>query len=301
MYGIYIILTLVEVVALLICRMPVFDSFITAFSTAGTGGFSSLNASIGGYNSLAIEIVTMVFMLLFSVNMNVFYLIMIGRVKQAFKNEELWWLFGIVFVAIALVTASLMMNKVYSSFGETLRYSSYQVIAFVSTTGFGTANFDNWPVLAQSTLFVCMFIGGMAGSTAGGLKISRVMLLAKASGRAIKKSVSPRTVVSVKVNKKPVEENMVKNVVVYFVLIMIIYFISVILVSIEQNAMDFPTAVTAVATCLNNVGPGLSKVAGGFAEIGVFSKIVFIFDMLIGRLEIYPILLLFYPKAWTRY
>ncbi len=298
LYGIYIALTLIEVVALLACGMPVFDSFITAFSTAGTGGFSSLNASIGGYNSLAVEIVTMIFMLLFSINMNVFYLIMIGRVKQAFRNEELWWLFGIVFVAIALVTASLMMNRVYSSFGETLRYSSYQVIAFVSTTGFGTANFDNWPVLAQSTLFVCMFIGGMAGSTAGGLKISRVMILSKASGRAIKKSISPRTVVSVKINRKNVEENVVKNVVVYFALIMIIYFISVILVSIEQSAMDFSTAVTAVATCLNNVGPGLSKVAGGFAEIGVFAKIVFIFDMLIGRLEIYPILLLFYYKAW---
>ena len=296
LYGIYIALTLIEVVALLACGMPVFDSFITAFSTAGTGGFSSLNASIGGYNSLAVEIVTMIFMLLFSINMNVFYLIMIGRVKQAFRNEELWWLFGIVFVAIALVTASLMMNRVYSSFGETLRYSSYQVIAFVSTTGFGTANFDNWPVLAQSTLFVCMFIGGMAGSTAGGLKISRVMILSKASGRAIKKSISPRTVVSVKINRKNVEE----NVVVYFALIMIIYFISVILVSIEQNAMDFSTSVTAVATCLNNVGPGLSKVAGGFRDVGVFSKIVFIFDMLIGRLEIYPILLLFYPKAWAR-
>ncbi len=300
LYGIYIFLTLIEVVALLICRMPVFDSFITAFSTAGTGGFSSLNASIGGYNSLAVEIVTMVFMLLFSINMNVFYLIIIGRVKQAFRNEELWWLLGIVFVAIALVTASLMMNKVYASFGETLRYSSYQVIAFVSTTGFGTANYDNWPVLAQSTLFVCMFIGGMAGSTAGGVKISRVMLLAKASGRAIKKSISPRTVVSVRIDKKPVEENMVKNVVIYFALIMIIYFISVILVSIEQNTMDFSTAVTAVATCLNNVGPGLSKVAGGFSDIGVFSKIIFIFDMLIGRLEIYPILLLFYYKAWKR-
>ena len=300
LYGIYIVLTLVEVVALLVCRMPVFDSFITAFSTAGTGGFSSLNASIGGYNSLAVEIVTMVFMLLFSINMNVFYLIMIGRVKQAFKNEELWWLFAIVFVAIALVTTSLMIDKVYSSFGEALRYSSYQVIAFVSTTGFGTANFNDWPALAQATLFVCMFIGGMAGSTAGGLKISRVMILAKASGRAIKKSISPRTVVSVKVNKKPMEENVVKNIVVYFALIMIIYFISVILVSIEQNAMDFSTAVTAVATCLNNVGPGLSKVAGGFRDVGVFAKIVFIFDMLIGRLEIYPILLLFYPKAWAR-
>lgn len=301
LYGIYILLTLIEVVALLLCRMPVFDSFITAFSTAGTGGFSSKNASIGGYNSLAVEIVTMIFMLLFSVNMNVFYLILIRRFKQAFKNEELWWLIVIVFVAIILVSLSLTLEHVYDTFGETLRYSSYQVIAFISTTGFGTANFDDWPILAQSVLFVCMFIGGMAGSTAGGLKISRVMTLVKTSGRSIKKSISPRTVVSVKIDKKPVDENMVKNVVGYFALFMIIYFVSVILVSIVQKGMDFSTAVTAVATCLNNVGPGLSKIAGGFGEVNWFSKIVLIFDMLIGRLEIYPILLLFYPKAWTRY
>ena len=301
LYGIYILLTLIEVIALLICRVPVFDSFITAFSTAGTGGFSSKNASIGGYDSLATEIVTMVFMLLFSINMNVFYLIIIGRVKQAFKNEELWWLIVIVFVAIILVSLSLTMEHVYASFGETLRYSSYQVIAFISTTGFGTANFDDWPILAQSVLFVCMFIGGMAGSTAGGLKISRVMILSKASGRSIKKSISPRTVVSVKVDKKTVDENMVKNVVTYFALLMIIYFVSVILVSIVQKGMDFSTAITSVATCLNNVGPGLSKVAGGFGEMNWFSKIVFIFDMLIGRLEIYPILLLFYPKSWSKY
>ncbi len=301
LYGIYILLTLIEVVALLICRMPVFDSFITAFSTAGTGGFSSNNNSIGGYNSLAIEIVTMVFMLLFSINMNVFYLLAIGRFKQAFKNEELWWLLVIVFVAIFLVSLSLTLGHVYETFGETLRYSSYQVIAFISTTGFGTANFDDWPVLAQTTLFVCMFIGGMAGSTAGGLKISRVITLVKSSGRSIKKSISPRTVVSVKIDGKSVDENVVKNILNYFALLMSIYFVSVILVSIIQEGMDFATAVTAVATCLNNVGPGLSKVAAGFGEINPFAKIIFIFDMLIGRLEIYPILLLFYPKSWKKY
>ncbi len=301
LYGIYILLTLVEVIALLLCRMPVFDSFITAFSTAGTGGFSSRNASIGDYHSLSIEIVTMVFMLLFSVNMNVFYLILIGRAKQAFKNEELWWLIIITFGAIVLVSLSLTLDHVYATFGETLRYASYQVFAFISTTGFGTANFDDWPVLAQSVLFVCMFVGGMAGSTAGGLKISRIMILVKSSGRSIKKSISPRTVVSVRVDKKPVDESVVRSVTNYFALIMLIYFLSVIGVSIVQKGMDFSTAITSVATCLNNVGPGLSKVAGGFGPLNPFTKIILIFDMLIGRLEIYPILLLFYPKAWKKY
>ncbi len=303
LYGIYILLTFIEVIALLLCGMPVFDSFVTAFATAGTGGFSCRNASIAAYGSLPVEIVTMVFMFLFSINMNLFYFILIGRIGQAFKNEELWWLCGYTFLAVVLVTVSLCMHNVYETFGETLRYATFQVVSVVSTTGFATADFGTWPVMAQTVLFVCMFIGGMAGSTAGGLKVSRIMTLSKVSGRAIKKSISPRAVLSVKVDKKRMDETLVQNTVTYFTLYMLLILLSSILCAVaEPMQSDFATSFSAVVTCINNVGPGLSAVGPvcNFGSLHAFTKVVLIFDMLLGRLEIYPVLLLFYYKSWKR-
>ncbi len=303
LYAIYIVLTLIETVALILCGMDVFDAFTTAFATAGTGGFSCRNSSIAFYDSVAVEIVVMVFMFLFSVNMNLFFLIAVGKIKDVFRNEELWWLCSYMLLATVILTVSLTVNKVYDTFGQTLRYAAFQVVSIGSSTGFSTADFTTWPLLCQVVLFVCMFIGGMAGSTAGGLKVSRIMILTKSSFRSIRKAVSPRSVISVKIDKKSVDETLVKNVSAYFGLFMLLTFASFILVSVLEKGLDFTGAITSVVTCINNVGPGFSAVigpAGSFGGLSVPTKIVLIFDMLLGRLEIYPVLLLFSAKAWKR-
>ena len=303
LYAIYVVLTLVQVVLLLFGGMTVFDAFIHAFGTASTGGFSNYNASIGHFDSLYIEIVVTIFMLVFSVNFNLFFLILIGHAKEAFKSEELWWMLSIFVGATVAISLSLTINEVYDSFWQSLRYASFTTASIISTTGYTTADFASWPIFAQMLVFALMFVGGCAGSTAGGLKVSRVMLLVKNAFRTVKKELSPRSVVSVKVDKRPVEDNLVRGVVNYFVVYSLILVISLVLVTVDfNNTYDFTTNATAVISCFNNVGPGLNLVGptcnfGGFT---IFSKIVLILDMLIGRLEIIPILMLFYFKAWRR-
>jgi Trk-type K+ transport systems, membrane components len=302
LYLIYIVLTLILTLLLYIGKMPLFDCFIHAFGTAGTGGFSNKNLSIGYYNSLYIDIVITTFMFLFSINFNLFFLLLAGNFKQAFKSEELRWHVSYMFGATAIITISLMANNVYT-FGMALRRASFQVASIGSTTGYATADFASWPIVAQMVLFVCMFIGGMAGSTAGGIKVSRILILSKANIRAIKRSISPRLISNIKVDNRPIDEPLVANVMSYAVVFTFIFFASIILVAIGGNETDgaaFTTYVTAVAACINNVGPGLNVVGpmGNFGGLSAFSKIVLIFDMLVGRLEVMPLLLLFYPKSW---
>lgn len=301
LYAIYVALTILEAILLLIGGMDVFDAFLHAFSTAATGGFSSKALSIGGYESLYIEIVVTIFMLIFSINFNLFYLIIIGRVASVVRSEELRAFLIIVASSILAISVSLTVNNVYNGFGEALRYSSFQVAAIISTTGFATADYTAWPLMAQIILICLMFIGGCQGSTAGGLKVSRIVILFKSGLRNVTKTVSPRAVINVKLDGKALSEDVVDNVNSYIVLYMMIFFASLIMISINTN-MGFQENFSAVASCLNNVGPGLGSINpyGTFGDFSIFSKLILIFDMLLGRLEILPMLLLFYPKAWRR-
>ncbi|MDD4316145.1 MAG: potassium transporter TrkG [Clostridia bacterium] len=304
LYGIYIAMTALEIIFLLIGRMSLFDSFIHAFGTAGTGGFSNKNLSVGSYNSPYIDIVVTVFMLLFSINFNLYYLILIGNFKQAVKSEELRVFLGIVFVSATAITIMLALNSVYATFGETLRHSFFQVASIVSTTGFSTTDFTTWPMLCQLILFVLMFVGACAGSTGGGLKVSRIIILFKAGFREIKHSISPRTIVNVKFEGKPLDSAIYNAVLSYFTIFMIIYVLSVLLISLPfgNNTSGFVYGFTGVAACINNIGPGFGEIGpmGNFTMFNNFSTMVLAFDMLVGRLEILPMLLLFNPKVWRK-
>ena len=305
LYAIYVVLTLILVGILCGLKMPVFDSFCTAFSTASTGGFSVRNASIAAYNSVGIEVTLTVFMLLFSVNFNVYYLILVGHFFKAVKNEELGWFFGIYFSAVAIIITNLCVSGGYT-FVNALRDVTFNVASLISTSGFGTADFTKWPVLSQVVLLIAMCVGGCAGSTAGGLKVSRVAMLTKSSILNVKKTLSPRSVYTVKMDGKPVDDMILRNVQSFFLIYMIVIIISTFLVSIGQplngEYSSFSTNFSAVVACFNNIGPGIGAVGptGNFAGYNIFAKLVLCFDMLLGRLEIFPILLLFTPNSWKK-
>lgn len=305
LYAIYVVLTLILVCILCGLKMPVFDSFCTAFSTASTGGFSVRNASIAAYNSPGIEATLTVFMLLFSVNFNVYYLIIAGHFFKAVKNEELGWFFGIYFSAVAIIITNLCVSGGYT-FVNALRDVTFNVASLISTSGFGTADFTKWPVLSQVILLFAMCVGGCAGSTAGGLKISRVAMLTKSSILNIKKTLSPRSVYTVKMDGKPIDDVTLRNVQSFFLIYVIVIIISTFLVSIGQplngEYSSFSTNFSAVIACFNNIGPGIGAVGptGNFAGYNIFAKLVLCFDMLLGRLEIFPILLLFTPNSWKK-
>jgi len=306
LYAIYIALTLLLVAILCICKMPVFDSFCHAFSTASTGGFSVKNASIAAYNSVAIEVVITIFMMLFSVNFNIYFMIIVRHYIKALKNEELIWLFSIFIAVTAILTIDLCVRGTYKTVGEALRYSSFNVASIMSTTGFGTADFTGWSTLTQVMLLAVMCIGGSAGSTAGGMKMSRAIILTKSSYNSLKKTLSPRSVYSVKMDGKAVPENVVSNIRSFFLLYAIIVIVSTILVSIEKPSFAdgsvFSENFSAVISCFNNIGPGIGAIgpAGNYSGFGIFSKLVLTMDMLLGRLEILPILLMFLPRSWKR-
>lgn len=305
LYAIYVVMTLLLVAILCGLKMPVFDSFCTAFSTASTGGFSVRNASIAAYNSPGIEATLTVFMLLFSVNFNVYYLIIAGHFFKAVKNEELGWFFGIYFSAVAIIITNLCVSGGYT-FVNALRDVTFNVASLISTSGFGTADFAKWPVLSQVILLFAMCVGGCAGSTAGGLKVSRVAMLTKSSILNIKKTLSPRSVYTVKMDGKPIDDVTLRNVQSFFLIYVIVIIISTFLVSIGQplngENSSFETNFSAVIACFNNIGPGIGAVGptGNFAGYNIFAKLVLCFDMLLGRLEIFPILLLFTPNSWKK-
>lgn len=306
LYAIYVVLTLILVGILCGLKMPVFDSFCTAFSTASTGGFSVRNASIAAYNSVGIEVTLTVFMLIFSVNFNVYYLILVGHFFKAVKNEELGWFFGIYLSAVAIIITNLCVSGGYT-FVNALRDVTFNVASLISTSGFGTADFTKWPVLSQVVLLIAMCIGGCAGSTAGGLKVSRFVMLGKTSLLNIKKTLSPRSVCTVKMDGKPVDETTLRNAQSFFIIYILIIIISTILVSIGKNGFSgeyssFETNFSAVIACFNNIGPGIGAVGptGNFSGYNIFAKLVLCFDMLLGRLEIFPILLLFTPNSWKK-
>ena len=304
LYSIYAVLTIIEVGALMIAGMNVFDAFIHALGTAGTGGFSNYGASIAHFNSPAITIIITVFMLLFSVNFNLFYFVLIGQVRSAIKSEELRALLTIFLGATIIITLSLFFNGVYSTFSESLMHGAFQVSSILSTTGFTTTVFESWPILCQVVLLILMFIGGSAGSTAGGLKVYRTLVLGKYGIKIFRKTVSPRRYIAVRMDGKALDNSLVHGIIGHSLLYFIIFIMSTLLLSVFSGAKPdgLITDVSAVSACLNNVGPGLGAVGAGgnYAIYNTFSKILLSLDMLIGRLEIFPMILLFNPRCWKR-
>ncbi len=302
LYLIYLFFTLALAIALIAQKMPVFDSFCHAFATAATGGFSVKNAGIAAYNSLGIEITITVFMVLFSVNFNIYFMVIVGHAIKAFKNEEFLSMIGIYLLFIILIATSLCIQNadLYSSFGEALRYSSFQAASFMSTTGFVLANHSVWSAEAQCMLLLLMIIGGSAGSTAGGLKMSRVLVMTKYGANNIRKTVSPRRVYTLKLDGKPLDESTVQGIMSYLFFYLAIMIVSTLLVSIDSHYGIWEN-ISGVITSLSNAGPGFGEIySGNFSQYGLWAKIVFSFDMLLGRLEILPILLIAHPRVWKR-
>ena len=306
LYGMYIVLTLILVGILCACKMPVFDSFCHAFSTASTGGFSVKNASIGAYDSVAIEVVITIFMLIFSVNFNLYYMLLIGHFKSL-KNEELFTMAGIYVVSCVAIVAGLVGSHTLA-FGDSVRHTTFNVASMMSTTGYGTGpmgDFAKWPTIIQVILLIIMCMGGSAGSTAGGMKISRAIVLVKSSANQVRRINSPRSVRTVKMDGKALADSTVEEIQNFFIIYILILIFSTFMLAILSpytGAEGVATNLSAVISCLNNIGPGIGAVGpcGNFADYDVLSKIVLMFDMLIGRLEIIPILMLFYYKSWKK-
>lgn len=297
LYGIYIILTALEFILLLFGGLNVFEAINTSFSTAGTGGFGIYNSNAAAFDSYYVQMVIAVFMLLFGVNFSVYLCLIARKFKQSLKFEELWIYLGIVAVSTAIIAFNISsIYKPYDAFHQSFFYVS----SIISTTGFGLTDVNKWPELSKTVIIILTFIGASAGSTGGGFKISRIILLFKEVRKEFSLLVHPRNVKLVKMDGKAVNHDIMRTTSMYLVLYIGVFAISFLLVSIDN--MDFTTSFTAVAANLNNTGPGLGAVGpvGNYADFSILSKIVFIFDMLAGRLEIYPILLLFAPSAWKK-
>lgn len=297
LYGIYIILTTLEFILLLFGGLNVFEAINTSFSTAGTGGFGIYNSNAAAFDSYYVQTVIAVFMLLFGINFSVYLCLIARKFKQSLKFEELWIYLGIVAVSTAIIAFNISsIYKPYDAFHQSFFYVS----SIISTTGFGLTDVNKWPELSKTVIIILTFIGASAGSTGGGFKISRIILLFKEVRKEFSLLVHPRNVKLVKMDGKAVNHDIMRTTSMYLVLYIGVFAISFLLVSIDN--MDFTTSFTAVAANLNNTGPGLGAVGpvGNYADFSILSKIVFIFDMLAGRLEIYPLLLLFAPSAWKK-
>lgn len=297
LYGIYIILTALEFILLLFGGLNVFEAINTSFSTAGTGGFGIYNSNAAAFESYYVQTVIAVFMLLFGINFSVYLCLIARKFKQSLKFEELWIYLGIVAVSTAIIAFNISsIYKPYDAFHQSFFY----VTSIISTTGFGLTDVNKWPELSKTVIIILTFIGASAGSTGGGFKISRIILLFKEVRKEFSLLVHPRNVKLVKMDGKTVNHDIMRTTSMYLVLYIGVFAISFLLVSIDN--MDFTTSFTAVAANLNNTGPGLGAVGpvGNYADFSILSKIVFIFDMLAGRLEIYPLLLLFAPSAWKK-
>ncbi len=297
LYLIYIALTFVEIILLMFGGMSLYESLIHAFGSAGTGGFGIKGDSIAGYNSYIQWVIT-VFMFLFGINFNLFYLLIIKKVKYVFKSTELRVYTAIVLVSIAIITVNIY--SMTSGFAEALRLSSFQVSSIVTTTGFSTVDFNLWPTLSKSVLIILMFIGACAGSTAGGLKVSRVIMIFKLIGKEIKYMIHPRSVSSVRFEGKNVDGKTQRSVVVYFAVYMFCFFGIFLLISL--NSFDIETNFTATLACFNNIGPGLGQVGpiSNFSAFSDFSTFILSIAMLMGRLEIFPMLIVMTPSVWVK-
>jgi len=295
LYIIYLALTLTETCFLMGGGMNFYEALLHSFATAGTGGFSTRGASIGAFNSAYIDVVVSIFMLLFSLNFNLYFLLLLGRFRDVFKNEELLWFVGIVLVSTLMLT--LGIRNIYG-LSTALRHALFTVATIISTTGFCTQNFDLWPEFCKWLIVLIMFCGACAGSTGGGLKVSRVVILLKSAAAEIRQTIRPRSVNLVQMDNKRVDAGTVRTVGVFFVIYIFVLLCTTFLISFD--GFDLETNFTAALSCISNVGPGLSLVGpiGNYAAFSAFSKILLFMTMLIGRLEIFPILLLFSRHTW---
>ena len=295
-YLIYVALTVMLILLLCLGGMPFFDSVNHAMATAATGGFKA--ASIGFYNSAYIDVVTGVFMLLFGVNFSIYFLLIMRKFRPALKNSELHLYFGIA--AFATLAIALDINGDYGGFWHSLRLSFFQVSSIMTTTGFATADFNHWPAFSKGMLVLLMFIGASAGSTGGGIKVSRIHILASAAKQELGKLLNPRRTVSVRLDGHSIDTTTIRCTLVFFALYIGITFLSTLAVSLD--GYDLETNFPAVTACISNVGPGLSLVGpmGNYSMFSNFSKVLLSFDMLVGRLEIYPMLILFLPSTWRK-
>ncbi len=297
LYLIYLVMTALEVILLLCGNMSLFDSLIHAFGSAGTGGFGIKADSVASYSPY-LQWVIAVFMLLFGINFNLYYLILIKRFKSAISSGELWCYIGIIAASVAIISHNIY--PLYGSIGDTVRTSFFQVSSIITTTGFSTADFNMWPSLSKAILLLLMFVGGCAGSTAGGLKVSRIMMLFKQIRREFKKMLHPRSVQAVKFEGKVVDDTTLTGVGTYLALYLAIFVSTFVVLSFD--AFDFETNFSAVTACFNNIGPGLGVVGptGSFAYYSDLSTVALTVGMLFGRLELYPLLFLVFPSTWTR-
>lgn len=297
LYGIYILLTALCIVCLLLGGMPVFDSFCIAFGTAGTGGFAIKNSSMGGYSYFLQTVVT-VFMFLFGVNFSLYYMLLLRKFKAVFKNEELRLYFGIAASSIVLIAINI--SRMYNTVYESVHHAAFQVVSIMTTTGYGTVDFEQRPAFSKAILLSLMFIGASAGSTGGGLKVSRVLLLMKSIRRTIRKALHPRRVQPVYMDGRAVSEEVCDNVNAYLAIYCVILVLSFAIISVDGFSIG--TNFSAVASCFNNIGPGFELVGAtqNFSIYSDLSKIILSLDMLLGRLEIFPLLLLLSPDTWSR-
>ena len=298
LYIIYIVITIIMIILLLVGGMSFYDACIHAFGTAGTGGFSSKNTSIGFYNSAYIDYVISIGMLVFGLNFNLFYLLILGNIKQVFKSEEAKYYLGIVFVATTLICINIY--PIYSSISKMIRDVFFTVSSIITTTGYSTVDFDKWPTFSKTIILSLMFCGGCAGSTAGGFKVSRVIILIKKVVKEFRKVGHPNKVLNIQLEGKTLDKAMLEGVDSYFVLYSFTLFLLLLITAWDSDT--FTTALSAVLATFNNIGPGLDTVGptSNFSTYSVFTKIILSFGMLLGRLEIIPLLILISPRIYRK-
>ena len=298
LYSIYCALTLAEVACLKLAGMPLYDSFIHAFGTAGTGGFSNRNASVGAYGSFAIDMIIAVFILLFSLNFAVHFLLLTRRFKEALQSDELRFFFLVVAAATAVIAINIY--PIYSNLLETFQYAFFQVCSIISTTGYSTTDWSYWPNFSHAVLVLLMFCGACAGSTGGGMKCSRVLILLRSIRREVHRIIHPRSVEVIKLDGKVTDEETVRSVLIFVGCYLLIVLSAALVISLDN--FSFTVSFTSALTCVSNVGPGLEAVgpAGNFAALSPLSKLVMSLCMIIGRLEIFPVLVLFSRATWRR-
>ena len=298
LYSIYMAMTVLEVILLLAGGMPLLDALCSAFGTAGTGGFGIKAASIGYYDSYYLQGVIAVFMMLFGVNFNVYFFLLMRNISAAIRNTEVWTYLGIIAVSTLLITINAA--HMFSSLFDVFHHSFFAVSSIITTTGFATVDFDLWPELSRTLLVLLMIVGACAGSTGGGMKVSRFVILIKATAFEVRKLLHPRSVKVLTMDGKPISKETVQGVQSYAVVYFLIAVVSLLLVSLDNYDME--TSLTAVLATLNNIGPGLSLVGptGNFGMFSPLSKIVLTLDMLLGRLELFPMLILMSPSTWRK-
>lgn len=297
LYGIYIVLTAIQIVLLICGGMPIFDSLCISFGTAGTGGFAIKNTGLADYTMYQ-QAVTTIFMIIFGVNFNVYFLFYAGKPKDALKCEEAR-MYLIIILASALLIACNVRGY-FDSFFESFHHSAFQVASIITTTGFSTVDFDLWPSFSKAILVLLMFIGACAGSTGGGIKVSRILVLCKTVFKEMASMIHPNSVKIIKIEGKPIEHNVLRSINTYLATFIMIFVASLLIVCFDD--FDLVTTFTAIAATFNNIGPGLAKVGPtcNFGDFSILSKLVMIFDMLAGRLELFPIILLFSPRTWRK-